>query len=157
MSRTKHKRKWRWSIDHLGRHFKARAKFNGIDYIRPEKRVYASTQIKPGETIPGTLYTYVREKSLEGLEGFKDHRRLKVFYHKGTKCVHPDCVCTGTRLIAGRDIRGNIHWDVYTNDFVMLTVDHIVPRAKGGGEELENKQPMCRYHNERKADKMPEV
>lgn len=34
------------------------------------------------------------------------------------------------------------------------TVDHIVPRSKGGGEELSNLQLLCRECNEAKGDSL---
>lgn len=34
-----------------------------------------------------------------------------------------------------------------------LTIDHITPLSKGGGDELENLQFLCRRHNSAKGDK----
>ena len=84
------------------------------------------------------------------LKYFKEHRRLKVFCEKGTKCV--ECDKIGTRLILGLANNGQYHWDVYTEDLIPITVDHITPKSKGGGEELENKQPMCTYCNSNKGN-----
>lgn len=100
-------------------------------------------------------YVFSEEASMEKLEEFKDHRRLTVFYNKGLKCAHPECKKVGTRLIKGLGPGGTVHWDIYTQDLEMMTVDHIHPKSKGGGEELENKQPMCRSHNTKKGNKVP--
>ena len=35
-----------------------------------------------------------------------------------------------------------------------LTKDHIIPRAAGGADSLNNYQPMCERCNEKKADKV---
>jgi len=96
-------------------------------------------------------YEIVKEIPLRSLnlKPFKNHRRLKVFFNKGCKCV--SCDKTGTRLILGRG-GNNLHWDVYTSDLIPITVDHIIPKSKGGGEELENKQPMCHFCNSTKGN-----
>lgn len=99
-------------------------------------------------------YEFSEEIPLSDLERFKDHRRLKVFYYKGLECANPECDRVGTRLISGTDLGMNIHWDIYTEDLIMITVDHIIPRSKGGGEELENKNPMCSICNSKKGDKI---
>jgi hypothetical protein len=99
-------------------------------------------------------YQIVGEKSLNKLEQFKNHRRLKVFYSKGTTCV--TCGKIGTRLIKGYG-RGRHHWDVYTDDLYPLTVDHIIPKSLGGCDELDNLQPMCAGCNFRKGNGHPYV
>lgn len=85
----------------------------------------------------------------------KDHHRLTVFANKGLTCV--GCGRVGTLLALGRDSYakdgsgGAVHIDLYTDDFVLMTVDHIVPKSVGKMlgwtkkqiEALENKQTMC--------------
>jgi 5-methylcytosine-specific restriction endonuclease McrA len=34
-------------------------------------------------------------------------------------------------------------WDLYTEDDIALSIDHITPKAKGGTNHLENLQLMC--------------
>jgi hypothetical protein len=92
------------------------------------------------ETTKVFQYRILKELPIDHLSEFKNHDRLTVFYRKGTTCVQ--CSRTGTRLIRGEG-RGGCHWDIYTDDLYPLTVDHIVPKSRGGGEELDNKQPMC--------------
>ena len=91
---------------------------------------------------------------------YKDHERLTVFANKGLECVA--CGRVGTLLALGREINGDwstkkqktvrqVHIDLYTDDFVLMTVDHIVPKAVGKllgwtkkeREALSNKQTMC--------------
>lgn len=46
---------------------------------------------------------------------------------------------------------GNTHINVYAintkGEEVMMTSDHIVAKARGGGEGLDNRQPMCSVCN----------
>ena len=99
----------------------------------------------------------LKEYLLEKLyTSFYNHRRLSVFAQKGTECVK--CGRIGTRLIRHDSGRGGIHVDLYTEDLVLMTVDHIIPKAKYGDngevEDMKNKQPMCCNCNGKKSDIM---
>lgn len=85
-------------------------------------------------------YKVVEEKPIEALEEFKEHHRLQVFYLKGLNCVC--CERVGTKLIQGEG-RGKLHWDIYCEDGIPMSVDHIVPKSKGGSDHIDNLQPMC--------------
>lgn len=99
---------------------------------------------------------FVREIPLSELENFKSHRRLQVYFHKGTKCAHPGCTHKGTRLIQTRYPKGGgLHWDVYTDDLVLMTVDHILPKSLGGDNDLANYRPMCAHHNHTRGSLTP--
>jgi len=107
--------------------------------------------------IPQTLghkYTFQELLDLELLHSrFANHRRLRVFHHKGRRCVTPGCDKEGLYLIKARNQAGGFHVDLYTADFELMTIDHIQPKSKGGANTLENLQPMCHTCNGRKADK----
>lgn len=103
--------------------------------------------LKKGDIIKGCNYSFIREKSVECLKDFKLHKRLKVFFNKGLACVTPNCKNVGTRFICARGGNGGHNWDIFTDDLVMLTVDHIVAKKNGGGNELDNLQPMCSLCN----------
>ena len=72
----------------------------------------------------------------------------------------PRCICCGLEGIQfqlelpPRDKRP--HFNLYgmdtDGDLVMLTKDHIVARAKGGGNHPSNLQTLCCVCNERKGD-----
>lgn len=44
---------------------------------------------------------------------------------------------------------------VIMSNGAIASIDHIVPRALGGGDWLENKQLLCHYCNEEKGDQAP--
>ncbi len=84
------------------------------------------------------------------LKFFKSHRRLQVFYHKGITCV--SCGCVGKYLIDAKAPDGSLHVDMYTKDFVMMTIDHKIAKSNGGSNNLSNLFPMCYNCNTKKAD-----
>lgn len=96
----------------------------------------------------GTLFS--KEFGLDKLEKLKNHHRLQVFYHKGCACVTPGCSNIGTRIIRSIDNQGGIHWDLFTDDLILMTVDHIIPKKRGGSNTLNNYQPMCKICNNKK-------
>ena len=102
--------------------------------------------------VPEFGYEIIETKNLSCLHEppFKDHRRLKVFHLKGCICV--TCGLQGEILAKGLDEKGRLHWDVYARGFVPLTVDHIIPRSRGGSNHIDNLQPMCHECNQVKGN-----
>jgi len=86
---------------------------------------------------------------------YSRHKRLKTFHTKGLKCV--SCPREGEYLIAAKDNGGQIHLDIYTKEFELMTVDHIKPKSKGGSYDIENLDPMCSFCNTEKSDKYDEI
>lgn len=83
---------------------------------------------------------------------FSTHRRLRVFFHHGTICINNSCSKEGIYLIKAKNNAGGFHVDLYTENFEMMTIDHIVPKSKGGNNDIDNLQPMCHTCNTKKAD-----
>lgn len=93
----------------------------------------------------------VAELPLEHLAIYADHHKLGVYYHKGTACEC--CEDVGIHLVVteskdGKDRSINL----YTGEWIQMTVDHILAKAKGGKNKIENYQPLCRWCNSIKAD-----
>jgi 5-methylcytosine-specific restriction endonuclease McrA len=110
------------------------------------KRPFIGPKFKPIEVLP---MSFLESDYAMG------HRRLIVFARKGLHCTAPGCERVGVHLIRTVDPGGGEHIDVYTKDFILMTVDHTMPVSKGGSDRLDNKEPMCCKCNSRKSDKVP--
>lgn len=70
----------------------------------------------------------------------------------------PECQCCGLKAthFLLEKIVNQIHFNVFAQspegDMVMLTMDHINPKAKGGTNKLSNLQTLCKKCNHLKAD-----
>jgi len=104
-------------------------------------------------------YTIVKTLSIpDGVEFIRalpqKHSSKKGFSRKHAiaelAAINPACVCcglVGSKLCLGKDGAGGVHWDLYTDDDIALSVDHIVPKALGGKNHMENFQIMCSQCN----------
>lgn len=84
-------------------------------------------------------------------------KRFKVFEQIGYDCVQ--CGMLGTHIVWWKQYKGvkPDHWDIagYKNGkLVMMTIDHIFPKSKGGPDHISNYQPMCGPCNSKKSDKI---
>lgn len=86
-------------------------------------------------------------------EHFRNHSRLRVFAAKGCVCVA--CGREGTHLRLHTDRGGGRHVDLYTDENVLMTVDHINPKSNGGSEHIDNLQPLYTNCNNKKAADVP--
>lgn len=85
--------------------------------------------------------------------------RLQVFIDKGLTCVV--CGITADKLALERhEGSKRYHYNLYASHKsgreVMLTVDHIIPKSRGGSNNPENLQPMCRKCNSSKGNDIQE-
>jgi hypothetical protein len=82
--------------------------------------------------------------------------RYDLFYEKGCKCV--SCGIEGKYFVKEKVGIKPFHLNLYgvneEGEEVMMTVDHIYPKSKGGKDELENYQPMCAPCNSAKGNKI---
>lgn len=93
---------------------------------------------------------------------YKNHHRLGVFHRKGTVCVCCGAGKEGVYLVANHTTTktggiGGWHVDVFTKNWVLMTIDHIIPKSEGGTNDWENLQPMCIDCNGKKASKIVTV
>lgn len=80
-------------------------------------------------------------------------KRAKVFHKKGIMCVN--CGVEGNFFALEKDKGGGLHLDLYgliDGEEVLITIDHIIPKSKGGVNKMINFQTMCKLCNEMKAD-----
>ena len=112
-------------------------------------------------------YTIDEIKALGDAESFIDDeiaegrkiklRRAKIYHKLGCECIEPGCQLRNFHYAVGLDKGTGIHLDLYAYDqddeLVMMTVDHIKPKSKGGRNVIENYQPMCMPHNKVKSNK----
>lgn len=108
--------------------------------------------LQVGQLIKSTGYMFKQESDISEVMGEfgKNHRRLRVFHEKGLCCSNPACRNTGTRLILAVDKTGGLHWDIYTDSLILMNIDHIVAKSKGGKDYIGNLQPMCKFCNSMK-------
>lgn len=88
------------------------------------------------------------------VSGFKVYRqslRYATFFQKGCTCV--GCGREGVyfKLDQGDNAVQRRHFNLYTADGILMTKDHILPKALGGKDVISNMQTMCVYCNGKKA------
>jgi hypothetical protein len=83
--------------------------------------------------------------------------RYQCFVLYGTTCV--DCGLEAQYFIMERQGHfGQFHFNLYGLDDqgneILFTKDHVVPRSRGGKDELKNYQPMCTICNNKKGSEL---
>lgn len=94
---------------------------------------------------------------IEGYDVYKRSMRYKTFIEKGYKCAC--CGRVGAYYALECNEGSNIkraHFNLYSEDDVLMTKDHIFPKSKGGKDTIENMQTMCAICNSEKGSKIPE-
>ena len=94
---------------------------------------------------------------IDGYEVYTTSLRYKTFIEKGYKCVC--CGRTGAYYVLEKSHGSNIkraHFNLYSDDDVLMTKDHILPKSMGGADCIENMQTMCTICNCAKGSVVPE-
>ena len=100
----------------------------------------------------------LKEKEYFGIMVRLTSPRYEVYAEKGTKCIK--CSLEGVFFALEKSLSQTtkkFHFNLYAinlhEEEVMITVDHNIPKIKGGLDTIENKQPMCFICNNKKGDK----
>lgn len=94
---------------------------------------------------------------VEGHDVYTTSLRYKTFIEKGYKCVC--CGRTGAYYALEKSHGSNLkraHFNLYSDDDVLMTKDHIWPKSKGGMDCIENMQTMCTICNVNKGSVVPD-
>ncbi len=126
---------------------------NTIEFYRFNKWI----DIKVAWIDKGSGYHIIEKITLpEAAERVKDGRikskRFATIMQLEDHCVNCDMPVSYAAL--GKDAGGNLHWDLYADQGVMMTIDHILPRSLGGPDHIANYQTMCRFCNFEKGNKV---
>lgn len=93
---------------------------------------------------------------VDGFQVYRESLRYATFYQTGTKCVC--CGREGSYFVLSADKDGNNadtrrHFNLYSEDGVLMTKDHIRPKKLGGKDHIDNMQTMCEHCNKLKGSK----
>lgn len=139
----------------LGKAAEIKNKIYSIDevYNAIKNKLFPSLEQKKSKTNPTKSPHRVM---FDGDMVKANSQRLQLFYTKGFKCTC--CGIEGKFFIKIKTAPEEKHYHLeligltQDNRYVVMTKDHIVPKARGGKDELENYQTMCCLCNSKKAD-----
>lgn len=107
---------------------------------------------------------FEKNKSLAKVDFYGDlikgnSQRYQTFFTKGCKCAV--CGIEGKFFAKERHLQDkHYHLNLYAvdnnGDEILMTKDHIIPRSKGGIDDISNYQTMCKLCNEAKGNKFIE-
>lgn len=126
--------------------------------ILERKGIYSIEEVR--DITKEYLFSPANEKPKVELDGDlikANSQRYQTFFTKGTKCVC--CGIEGRYFAKERgDKDVSYHLNLYAiNDAgqeVLMTKDHIIPKSKGGKNDISNYQPMCVICNVKKGNKI---
>lgn len=126
------------------------------DIIR--KSIHSVDEVR--EIVKDVLFEKHKQNSKVELDGDiikGNSQRYQLFFTKGCNCVK--CGIEGKYFAKERSPRQvTYHLNLYGIDDngqeVLITKDHIIPKSRGGKDELENYQTMCVRCNKRKGNQL---
>ena len=75
------------------------------------------------------------------MSNFKENTQYEVWCKTCGRCAYCGCDLEDARQYAGDDCRGK------------FSIDHVLPKCRGGKEDIENLLPVCRSCNSKKRHK----
>lgn len=124
-----------------------------FSYLFTNSILLMQTNMKIVPAFLGHKYRPLKVLDMELLQSvYRKHKRLRVFANKGLQCAY--CPKRGMYLIKCVDRGGAVHVDLYTDQFELMTIDHVLPKSKGGTNDLENLVPCCNRCNTKKGNKI---
>lgn len=89
----------------------------------------------------------------------KGRPKYKLFKLNGPTCVQCGITANKCFMEMTVDVVNVAHFNFYNtlpgSKEIMITIDHIIPRSKGGRNWIDNYQVMCFKCNNQKGTKMP--
>lgn len=131
--------------------------------LKPNQKLHTGRLRKDGVYLPVDIFDWMDLQGTRGhrmvyLDGDLVRRNslsLRCFREYGIQCAH--CGLVGSFFAKERESEQfPWHLQLYAvdsqDDQVLMTVDHVVPRSKGGRNTLMNLQPLCTPCNQAKAN-----
>lgn len=124
------------------------------------KEIYSIEEVE--EKVKDVLFEKERNLSKVNFDGDMikgNSQRYQTFFTKGCKCVK--CGIEGKYFAKEKHLKDrSFHLNLYAIDEngeeVLMTKDHIIPKSKGGANDISNYQTMCERCNKAKGNRLEE-
>lgn len=122
------------------------------------KEIYSIEEVE--EKVKDVLFEKKRNLSKVDFDGDMikgNSQRYQTFFTKGCRCVK--CGIEGKYFVKEKHLKDiSFHLNLYAIDEnekeILMTKDHIIPKSKGGANDISNYQTMCKKCNEAKENRL---
>ena len=122
------------------------------------KEIYSIEEVE--EKVKDVLFEKKRNLSKVDFDGDMikgNSQRYQTFFTKGCRCVK--CGIEGKYFVKEKHLKDiSFHLNLYAIDEnekeILMTKDHIIPKSKGGANDISNYQTMCKKCNEAKGNRL---